>query len=46
MSVAISSPRAGVTPRKGTNTEGTRAGLVTVTAMINLWNRIGVPLRM
>ncbi len=26
--------------------EGARAGLVAVTAMINLWNRIGVPLRM
>ncbi|MGW4351612.1 carboxymuconolactone decarboxylase family protein [Nocardia sp. NPDC004582] len=26
--------------------EGPRAGLVAVTAQINLWNRIGVPLRM
>ncbi|MEU7138283.1 carboxymuconolactone decarboxylase family protein [Nocardia sp. NPDC046473] len=26
--------------------EGAAAGLVAVTAMINLWNRIGVPLRM
>ncbi|MEV0293003.1 carboxymuconolactone decarboxylase family protein [Nocardia sp. NPDC050710] len=26
--------------------EGARGGLVAVTAMINLWNRIGVPLRM
>ncbi|MEU8900856.1 carboxymuconolactone decarboxylase family protein [Nocardia sp. NPDC048505] len=26
--------------------EGAQAGLVAVTAMINLWNRIGVPLRM
>lgn len=26
--------------------EGARGGLVSVTAMINLWNRIGVPLRM
>ncbi|MFQ6328075.1 MULTISPECIES: carboxymuconolactone decarboxylase family protein [unclassified Nocardia] len=25
---------------------GARAGLVAITAMINLWNRIGVPLRM
>ncbi len=26
--------------------EGARAGLVAITAMINLWNRIAVPLRM
>ncbi|MFF0530171.1 carboxymuconolactone decarboxylase family protein [Nocardia amikacinitolerans] len=26
--------------------EGARAGLVAITAMINMWNRIGVPLRM
>ncbi|MFD0364541.1 carboxymuconolactone decarboxylase family protein [Nocardia sp. GCM10030253] len=26
--------------------QGARAGLVAVSAMINLWNRIGVPLRM